>query len=452
MAAPSPTATQSLVDVLVDRKYPDLPTPVTHEATRLVLDFLGVALSGSDSESGRIAAGFAARLGGPREATLLADGSRVAAVHAAFANAIASHSIELDDVDDLALFHHGPPIVAAALAVAQATGAGGTEFLTSVVAGCETMTRLSKATNPALRDRGFHTTPTCGVFGAAMSAGLLLHLGPAQLVDALGLAGAQAGGLMEMYGTSMQKRFNPGPAARDGVTAAELAKAGFTGADSVIDGERGFARAFAGAFDRDAFADGLGEHIPVVVEYKPYSCARPIHNAIDATLEIVRDHGVTAEDVTGIQVYRHPSWAAYHVIAEPRTFHEAQVSLPYSVAVALLYGSALPEQYQRAGVAGDPAVPLARMVVVRPLASLRRGVSCRVVISTRDGAEYTAEVDHPLGSVQRPLSDSRLEAKFVALAAPKLGEPAARSLAAAVWDIGAVEDMNTLVAATAAAR
>src|SRR5690606_15569427 len=112
--------------------------------------------------------------------------------------------------------------------------------------GCEMMARLSRATNPQLRDRGFHTTPTCGTFGATVAAGRLLGLDPEQMTSALGLAGAQASGLMEMYGTSMQKRFNPGPAARNGVVAAQMAALGFTGADTILDGVRGFGPAFAG--------------------------------------------------------------------------------------------------------------------------------------------------------------------------------------------------------------
>src|SRR5262249_4912781 len=154
-----------------------------------------------------------------------------------------------------------------------------------------------QAVNPALRDRGFHTTPTCGVFGATAACGLILGLDAAKLVSAFGLAGAQASGLMEMYGPSMQKRFNPGPAARNAVPAALMADDGFTGADSIIDGERGFARAFAGSFDEGRFLEGLGATIPVVVEYKAYSCARPIHNAIDAMLALRQRHGLTPADV-----------------------------------------------------------------------------------------------------------------------------------------------------------
>src|SRR5690606_19864337 len=111
-------------------------------------------------------------------------------------------------------------------------------------AGCEMMERLSKAGNNSLRDRAYHTTPTCGIFGAAIAAGLLLGNTEEQVVSSLGLAGAQSGGLMEMYGPSMQKRFNPGPAARGGVTAAAMANLGFTGAATIFEGKHGWLKAF----------------------------------------------------------------------------------------------------------------------------------------------------------------------------------------------------------------
>jgi 2-methylcitrate dehydratase PrpD len=180
---------------------------------RLLMDYLGVALAGSQSESGHIARRYAKEQGGKAQARLIGDSARVEVTAAAFANAISSHSIELDDIDVLALFHFSPPVFSAALAAAEHSGADGRDLLTALAAGCEMMERVSKATNPSLRNRGFHTTPTCGVFGATVAAGKLLRLPKDKLVSALGMAGAQASGLMEMYGPSMQKRFNPGPTA-----------------------------------------------------------------------------------------------------------------------------------------------------------------------------------------------------------------------------------------------
>src|SRR5207248_10422225 len=128
----------------------------------------------------------------------------------------------------------------------------------------------------SLRTRADHTPPTGGVFGATIAAARLLKLDRDTTVSALGLAGAQASGLMEMYGPSMQKRFNPGPSARNGVTAAVMAQLGFTGAATIFDGERSFCRAFSDHFDVGELTKDLGKDFPVFMEFKPYSCARPI--------------------------------------------------------------------------------------------------------------------------------------------------------------------------------
>lgn len=437
------TASTELIGALSGRGIDDLPGAVVREAKRLILDFLGVGLAGSRTESGRIACDFALEMAGPGEASLIGRSGRVAAVHAAFANAISSHSVELDDVDELALFHHGPPIVAAALAAAEAAGRSGADLVVSIVAGCETMTRLSQATNNSLRDRGFHTTPTCGVFGATIAAGILLGLSDDQMVSALGLAGAQASGLMEMYGPSMQKRFNPGPAARNGVTSALMARAGFTGSDTIIDGERGFAAAFAGHFDRERFIQGLGRSVPMTVEYKPYSCARPIHNVIDAMLEL-RAEGLRADEVKEITVKRHPDWAFYHLINEPRTFHEAQVSMPYSAALALVEGQALPAQYAQVGQNDIDVMNLSRKIVAAVDESLSRGVSCHVVVQTTDGRQFDAKVDYPLGSVQRPLSDLQLAEKFTSLASDSIGIEGSAQVVKQVGELETAADVTGL--------
>jgi 2-methylcitrate dehydratase PrpD len=192
----------------------NIPGPQVDTLKRLLLDFWGVAAAGSRTPSGNLAIEYAVRTGGVPEATIIGRNLLTCSQQAAFSNAISAHSLELDDVDSRALFHFGPPIIAAALSACEAQGGSGLDLLLGVGAGCEMMSRLSQASNPALRDRGFHTTAVCGAFGATVAVGHILHLTAEKMTSALGLAGAQASGLMEMYGPSMQKRFNAGPAAR----------------------------------------------------------------------------------------------------------------------------------------------------------------------------------------------------------------------------------------------
>jgi 2-methylcitrate dehydratase PrpD len=453
----STTPSEILADHFTKISWFDLPPKLIADAKTLVLDYLGVGVAGSQTDSGAIAARFAIETGGKAEATLIGHAGRVPAVHAAFANAISSHSIELDDVDVLALFHFSPPVVAAALAVAEREQASGADFIAAVALGCEMMARASAATNPSLRDRGYHTTPTCGVFGATIAAARLLKLDRDQTVSALGLAGAQASGLMEMYGPSMQKRFNPGPSARNGVTAALMAKLGFTGAATIFNGERGFCRAFSDKFDLAELTKGLGKEFSVYIEYKPYSCARPIHNAIDCALDIRKQLQEPIGNIRSIIMRRHPAWAHYHLNAKPKTYHEAQVSLPYSVAVALIEGNALLPQYQDDKLDDPEILRLSQMVQVVPDDSLPRGVSCLMILLTTGGAEFKSQVDHPRGSIENPMSSEEMSNKVHMLADGVIGRKSADELIDRVKNvemlahIGSVMDFVVPLAAARAA-
>ncbi|MEP7306284.1 MAG: MmgE/PrpD family protein [Acidobacteriota bacterium] len=446
------TASEVLADHFVALNAADIPPQLIDDAKTLVLDYLGVALAGSQTDSGRISARFVVETGGYPEATVIGDGRRVPAVHAALANAISSHSVELDDVDVLALFHFSPPVVSAALAVAERERASGTEFIAAVAAGCEMMARASAATNPSLRDRGFHTTPSCGVFGATIAAARLLKLDRETTVSALGLAGAQASGVMEMYGPSMQKRFNPGPSARNGVTAALMAKIGFTGAATIFDGERSFCRAFSDRFDVAALTKDLGKDFPVHMEFKPYSCARPIHNAIDCALNIRQELAEPLSQVRAISVQRHPAWAHYHQNAEPQTYHEAQVSLPYSVAVALVEGAALLPQYQNEKLADPILLRLSRMVKVVADQTLPRGVSCLMTLETESGRVYRSQVDHPRGSIANPMTADEMNGKVHLLADGVIGRAAVDALGDCVRNVTALSQIDELTRLIGGAR
>ena len=413
---------------------------------RLLLDYLGVAVSGSQTESGKVARRFAISIEGKADSTLIGDNVQVPAMMAAFANAISSHSVELDDIDVLALFHFSPPVYSAALASAEQASANGKALLTALAAGCEMMERLSKATNPSLRDRGYHTTPTCGVFGATIATAKILGLSAEEMVSALGLAGAQCGGLMEMYGPSMQKRFNPGPASRNGVTAASMAKLGFTGAATIFEGERGVLAAFTDRNLPEQLVADLDQPYQLDIEFKPYSCARPIHNAIDCALTIRSEHKPDLDQIEHIQMARHSDWAHYHQNANPATYHEAQVSLPYSVSVALNDGQALFAQYNNKRLAEPILKRLSNLVEFVVDDTLPRGVSCRMTVTMKDGQKYTSQVDYPKGSIQNPMNDAELRAKFDSLVIPVLGAQRAGEIADKVADIENCTDIGELMA------
>lgn len=437
--------TEMIAKYLADLDFSSIPSKIFEEMKVLLFDYLGVALGGTRTESGKIAAQFSKGLREKGEATIIGFGYRVSAPSAAFSNAILSHSIELDDVDSLAYFHFSPPIFSAALAMAEREHATGRNLLVALVAGCDVMARLSSALNPSHRDRGFHTTAACGIFGAAAASAKLLGLDFSGIVSTLGLAGAQASGLMEFYGTSMQKRFNPGPAARGGVVSALLASMGFTGAETILEGDRGFLKAYSDQMDHKKLIEGLGKEFPIYIEYKAYSCARPIHNAIDCALEIRRKHNINPAQISKITVFRHPRWANYHKINRPRTYHEAQVSLPYAVAVSFAEGRAFLQQYSDEKLKGPLIQKLSEMVEIQTVDGLPRDVSCRMEIVLKDGSQFVSQVDYPKGSIQNPLTPEEKREKFNSLSSDILDGRTRKRIGETVFKIEKVKDVSKLM-------
>jgi 2-methylcitrate dehydratase PrpD len=408
--------TEKMAKYAADLKYEDIPDKVLGTVKALILDYVSCAFGGMQTESGRIAAEFAREFAERGRCTVIGFGYPSAPYNAAFANAIMAHSTEMDDTDVLAYFHTGPEVVSSALAAAEWVKASGKEFLVGITVGSEILNRISEATNPSLRNRGFHTTPTCGVFGAGAAAGRIMGFDEMKMVSVLGLSGAQASGLMEMYGPSMAKRFNPGPPARNGVTAALFVERGFTGAETILEGQRGFCRAFSDQVVLERLTDNLGKDFRLPIEYKPYACARPIHNAIDCALQIRERYSPDPNQIASLLVKRHPEWGTrYHYIREPRTFHEAQMSLPFSVAVALVVGKAFVDQYSDENLKNPVIMRLARITEIEDDPSLPRGVSCHMVVKMTDGKSMEVQVDYPKGSLQNPMSEAERYAKFEGL-------------------------------------
>jgi 2-methylcitrate dehydratase PrpD len=257
---------------------------------------------------------------------------------------------------------------------------------------------------------------------------------------------------MEMYGPSMQKRFNPGPAARNGATSALIAQLGFTGADTIFEGERGFLRAFTDQHNASELIKDIDQPYKLDIEFKPHSCARPIHNGIDCALVIRGRDNPNLRSIAAIDIARHPDWAHYHHNKAPKTYHEAQVSLPYSVAVAFKEGRALLAQYTDRKLKDPLLNRLMNLVNIMVDSSLPRGVSCRMTVRMDDGASYVSQVDYPKGSIENPMTDAEIRAKFDSLASPVIGTARAAKLAALVADVESCGDVGALMKLTTKAK
>ena len=328
-------ATVKLAKFAADLKYRDLPKEVVELAKVCILDALGATYLGATMPWGRIAIDYAGSSGGRAESVVLGGRRKADAKNAALANGTMAHAFETDDVLICALHHPGVVVVPAALAVAERERASGKALLKAVVAGYEVMNRAGKAIGTESHImRGFFPTSTNGTFGAAAAAGVLLGLTAEQHVDALGIAGSQSGGLFEGIKEGvMTKRFGAGKAAENGVMAAELAQRGFTGSRTVFEGTWGYLKAFSDRPFPGELTANLGKTFNILeTTFKPYPCCKALHSAIDATLELKREHRIKAADVAAVVVGGYEKLVKMHDIYAPATAMSAQFSIPYVVA------------------------------------------------------------------------------------------------------------------------
>jgi 2-methylcitrate dehydratase PrpD len=451
--------TRALADVLATARYDDLPADVREHARRAVIDWLGSALGGCIEQPARLAQRVAASLGTSEQATMFAAG-RASAAAAAFANGVASHILELDDIHKGSTVHAAAPIIPAALAVAEREHADGRMFLTAVTVGYEAAFRIGEAVNPS-HYYFFHPTGTVATFGAAAAAGSVLCLDADAMMHALGSAGTQAAALWEFNADgAMSKHLHPGKAAMNGILSADLARSGFTGASHILEGERGFFKAMSRAFDGSRITDGLGTKWKIGENgYKLYSCCGHTHTAVDGALQVRarrRWERVDAlRDIASITIETYGP--GYEIVKEmnPRSPYQAKFSLAYCVAAALLECALGLEQFTdyRFGPDGvrDRAIAdlLRRIHVVVAddlTATYPAAWPVRLTIALQSGGTEQAASEYPKGNAENPVTTAELERKCSRLVGARFGDEVAQTALGALHAIERSEDMAVVFA------
>jgi 2-methylcitrate dehydratase PrpD len=331
-------------------------------------------------------------------------------LHAALTNGISSHVLDFDDTHIETAIHPAAPVLPAILALTEYAPVSGGDFLAALVIGIETELRIGIAVTPDHYRAGWHITGTAGVFGAAAAAGKLLGLDGPQMRFALGLAAAQPVGLQEMFG-SMTKSFHPGRAAQNGLTAALMARQGYTSSERALEAERGWLKVLSGACDAGAITDPSTPWEILNNSYKPFACGLVVHPVIDGCIRLRQRHGLTAQMIEGIEVVVHPRVMEVTAIREPETGLAAKFSVYHAAAVAIAEGAAGEREFSDAMARAPHIAQLRRQVAVAIDGRLGKA-QARVTIRLKSGALDEVFVEHALGSVQNPMSDRMIEDKF----------------------------------------
>jgi 2-methylcitrate dehydratase PrpD len=453
---PSAAGVQSLGAVLAgfghDLDLSRVPPGVVEHTKLLLLDTLGAALAGVGTAEGEAIMAalpqFAAATG---PCTVWGTPVRTTRAAAALANGTLAHAQELDDFGGCD--HSGAVVIPAVLAASERTGVSGARVLEAIIVGYDIALRVLEAVGGyrAHNDRGWHSTGTCGSFGAAAGVAKVLGLGVPETVSAIGLAGSFTGGTWAFLADgAMSKRYHPGRAAEIGVTSGFLAQAGFTGPSRVLEAEWGGFLATYAPDDRhpEKLVDWLGADFKIMRSgVKPYACCRAIHSTLDAILALRARDIPSAEDVRRVVVRCTPNVAAMVGNPDPRTRLAAQMSLPYSVAVALLTGRASLDEYQDVRLS-DPAIrALAARVEVVIDPALAKDAEPRVTVTVRTGQTVTRQVPFAKGAPENPLSREEVVAKYTGLASRVLSASAVSRLHGAVLSIEQAASLDALFGA-----
>ena len=429
--------TRDLADFIAGSRWQDIPPEVRREGVRGLLNYIGCALGGCGDEAIGLAIRVLSPSFGAPQAGLIGRTERCDVLNAAFLNAASANVLEYDDTHLATVMHPAAPVAPGLFALAEAPGASGLELVHAFILGVDAGCRIGTAVMPHHYRRGAHITATCGIFGAAAATGKLIGLDAVRMNWALGHAATQSAGLVESLG-SMSKSIGVGNSARNGLAGALFAEAGFTAAESAIEGRYGFAAVASDTVDLGKITDGLGERWEILANaYKPYPCGVVLFPVIDACLELRKRLEVSR--IARVVVRGHPLLRERTDRPDVGDGRSAKVSLQHTVAVALLQGAAGLAQYTDAAVA-DPAVQALRDKVTAEDDSAIPVEGAVVTVGLDDGSSLSERVRHGRGTPGRPMSDIELDAKVSELAAfgaPFVDTPA---LIAAIRDVVALGD------------
>jgi 2-methylcitrate dehydratase PrpD len=443
--------TEPLSRYIVSEQAGRLPPQIVQRAKTHILDTIGAMISGSELKPGKVAIEFVRTQGGPGDATVVAANFRASPVLAALANAMTAHADETDDAHFPTVTHPGSVILPSALAIAEAQHRSGADLITAVVLGYDVMCRINKAFDRGwMGRRGLHAGSLCAVFGAAAAASRLLGASVEQVRHGLALAATQASGVntwrQDPEHIDKALCFS-GASARNGVTAALMARSGFTGTATVFEGEENFFKAFSEDSHPEEVIKALGSRYEILdTSIKKYPAGQPIQATLEGYFSLVKQHGLDGRRIQKI-VVRLPDTQARTI----NDRHMPDVNCQYMLAVAMLDGKIDFQNSHDFDRMHDPQVlefkKRVELVADPELTKIFPAVRSAIVeITTADGRQFKTLVDRMPGAPYNPLSAAEVEEKFLSLSLPVFGQEKSRDIALIVHGLEDVGDVAKLTA------
>jgi len=459
--ARDPSLTEQLARYWANARFEEMPAQAISLAKRFLIDGLAAGIAGADSEVATIAlhAAEVQAEGAAGASVLWGRRETLPAALAAMVNGTAMHALELDDFGGCG--HSGAVVLPVVSALAARGGVSGADAMMAILAGYDHAARVLEGAGGYRphNERGWHSTGTCGSFGAAAAAARLLRLDAERFADALGIAGTFTGGIWAFLDDgAMTKRFHPGRAAENGLSAALLAAAGMTGPRRVLEAEwGGFYSTYApGQATPEATLTGLGREFRIATSgMKPYSCCRGLHATLDALFDMMREARVDASGIAEMVVHGNAQTCRQFDRLTIGNMLDAQFSMQYALAVAAESGRATLDQFSPLRHEEPEVRRLMRLVRVVGDRTLKVGEYPPLELRLTDGRRLERQTPFAKGAPENPLSEAELADKVASLVTPVLGASRCRQLVACVGrleEIGDLRDLTRLLVPEGAAR
>jgi len=453
--------TQILAEFCSKLHFEDLPFNVIQKAKSCLIDTIGCMLLGSTRPQAAIVRKVILELGGTPEATVIGTGDRVSCDAAAYINSLQASGSRLAEDTCLEGFSHpGVCVIPAALAIGERVKAGGKDLILAIVIGYEIAMRTASAVTWKTISMGWHPRGGAGVFGSAIAAAKLLGIERPEAYSAtMGLAGLQACGLFEAGSPFDGWYLFSACAARNGVESALLAYNGFSGGDTILEGDKGFCQAFSPKPKLERLTLELGKQFEILkIVQKRHSSSSLTHPAIDAILELKEEHKLDPKEIESIEVR---TIDIFYLLDRhfPKNQMEGGHSLPYLIAVALVDGRITDEQFL-GNKLSDPFIRdlfdrISVKVDSEHTNRLPFDLSATVVVKTFKGELFEKTRYFPHGDPRDPLTDEELRKKFLYFAIPVVGQEKATRILQLVQDLermSKIEDMISLLIGSPSVR
>ena len=440
----APPVTRLLAELVAQHPSRGWSDAVDHAAHRTFLNWLGCAVGAAQHESVYAALAAVQMLQPAPQASVVGRNEKVDMASAALVNGISSHTFDFDDTHLKTIIHPAGPVASAILALGEHLGSTGRQLIDALVLGVEVSCRVGNAVYPNHYDRGWHITGSTGMLGSAAACSRLLGLNAKQTQMALGIAASQPVGLREQFGT-MTKPFHPGGAAKVGLMSALMAKHGYTSSSRALEAPRGLMQVFSDKTDWKEITENLGKTWEIELNtYKPFACGIVIHPAIDACVQLREKHNLKPEQVAKVTLKAHPLVQELTGKKTPSDGLLAKFSVFHSCAVALIYGRAGEHEY------ADDVVRSALVIGVRDKVDLivDRSIheaSVDVTVETTDGQKHHIYIERAIGSLEKPMSNEQLKAKFVDQSTPILGATQTEEAWNLCMSLAAQKDLKALL-------